>query len=113
MTLSQNLGARIKYYRKLRRLTQERLAEKADLSLNFIGIIEIGRSTPSLKSLARIASALEVPLQDLFKFSDFSVNPQALKRKVQKTLVKLAPGQLELLCNYLDLLQNTHLKKRK
>lgn len=111
MTLSQKLGDRIKHYRKLQRLTQEQLAEKADLSLNFIGLIEIGRSTPSLKSLARIANALNTPLHALLKFPDTNTSLQVLKLKASKALNQLTLNQLEYLCSLLDLLQSNTPKK--
>jgi len=46
-------------------LTQEALAEKADLHHNFIGEIERGNMNVSLDSLVKIAKALEVRVRDL------------------------------------------------
>lgn len=57
-------------YRKLRGLTQERLAEKVSTSTNYIGLIENGRKFPSLPVLERIAAALEVDSVDLFAKND-------------------------------------------
>lgn len=57
------IGLKISYYRKLRGLTQEQLAEKIDKNLAFIGAVEapnINR-TVSLDTLFDIASALDVP----------------------------------------------------
>ncbi len=110
MTLSQNLGVRIKHFRKLRGLTQEQLAEKADLSLNFIGIIEIGRSTPSLKSLNRIAKALGAPLHALLKFSNATPSAHALRKKIVQDVDALSPRQLEFLSLLLDKLRSLHWK---
>jgi len=62
------LGERIRMLRKAVGLTQERLAEKADLSVNFIGNTERGENVPSLKTLRRVAKALGVHLKDLLDF---------------------------------------------
>lgn len=47
-------------------LTHAELAEKTGLSDNFIGLIERGIKHPTLETLDKIASALEVNLSELF-----------------------------------------------
>lgn len=63
------LGKRIKLLREKKGLTQEKLAEKAGLSLDFVGKIEVNINKPGLKSLIKIANALDVELKELFDFS--------------------------------------------
>jgi len=46
-------------------LSQEQLAEKADLSYKYLGEVERGCVNISLDSLVRIAKALRVALHDL------------------------------------------------
>jgi transcriptional regulator with XRE-family HTH domain len=46
-------------------LTQESLAEKADLSTVFVSRIERGIESPSLDNLVKIAKALGVKVRDL------------------------------------------------
>ena len=57
------IGLKISYYRKLRGLTQEQLAEKIDKNLAFIGAVEAHNvnRTVSLDTLFDIADALDVP----------------------------------------------------
>lgn len=57
-----NIGARIAFYRKCRGLTQRKLAEKAGISLSYLGKIEAANVNThgSLNSLYRIASALSI-----------------------------------------------------
>ena len=64
----KSIGKRIKYLRERKGLTQEKLAEKAGLSLDFIGKIEVSINKPGLKSLIKIAKALDVHLKELFNF---------------------------------------------
>jgi len=47
------------------KLTQERLAEKADLHPVYLGQLERGEESASVRALARIAKALKVALKDL------------------------------------------------
>jgi transcriptional regulator with XRE-family HTH domain len=61
----QVLGATIREYRKRAKLTQERLAEKADLHPNYFGRLERGEEHVSLIALRRIAQALKVRVRDL------------------------------------------------
>ena len=63
------LGKKIKLLRESRGLTQEKLAEKASLSLDFVGKIEVNINKPGLKSLIKISNALDVELKELFDFS--------------------------------------------
>ena len=61
--LYKMIGLKISYYRKLRGLTQERLAELVNKSTAFIGSVEapnINR-TVSLDTLFDIAKVLDVP----------------------------------------------------
>jgi len=46
---------------------QDALAFKAGLDRTYLGGIERGERNPSLKNIAKIAKALEVPVSELFK----------------------------------------------
>lgn len=55
-----SIGKNIRKYRLMKKLRQEDLAEKADLSTNYIGAIERGEKIPSLETLILIINALDV-----------------------------------------------------
>ena len=55
----------MRHYRKQAHLTQEQLAENADLHHNFIGEVERGNMEISLTSMLKIAKALQIKLRDL------------------------------------------------
>lgn len=59
------LGESIRAKRKHLGLSQEKLAEKADLHPVYLGAVERGEENVSIDSLARIAKALKSPLRDL------------------------------------------------
>lgn len=68
----KRIGLKIAYYRKLRGLTQEQLAEKSGLSMIFISQIEAPNMEVglSLDALFMIADCLEVSPERLLKFDD-------------------------------------------
>jgi transcriptional regulator with XRE-family HTH domain len=61
----KRLGETIRAYREALSISQEKLAELADLSRNFIGAVERGENTLSVDALTRIAKALKVRVRDL------------------------------------------------
>ena len=63
-----NLGRRIKYLREKASLTQEKLAEKCGISLDYLGKIEVNINKPGLNTLIKIANALDIPVKLLFEF---------------------------------------------
>jgi transcriptional regulator with XRE-family HTH domain len=59
------LGEAIRATRKEAGFSQEKLAEKADLSTVFISRVERGVESPSVDNLVKIAKALRVRVRDL------------------------------------------------
>ncbi len=68
----RQLGLQIAYFRKLRGLTQEELAEQIDKSAAFIGHVEAPNinKAVSLDTLFDIAEALDVPVHKFLTFED-------------------------------------------
>lgn len=60
-----SLGSRIKSLRKAQNLTQQKLADKVDVSRIYVQALESNRRLPSMKLLKRLAPALEVEVTDL------------------------------------------------
>ena len=59
------LGRRVRQRRKRLGLSQEQLAERADLHWTYVSGVERGRRNPSLTTLARLAAALGLTLPQL------------------------------------------------
>ena len=66
------LGLKIAYYRKLRGLTQEELAERIDRTPAFIGHVEAPNISKavSLDTLFDIAKVLNIPAYKFLMFDD-------------------------------------------
>ncbi|MCP1306961.1 helix-turn-helix transcriptional regulator [Paenibacillus tyrfis] len=54
-------------------ISQEALAEKADLHYVYIGSMERGERNITLQNLEKIAKALNVELYELFEFEDLDI----------------------------------------
>lgn len=66
--ISKQLGERIRMFRQNRGLSQEKLGEKSDLNTSFIGQIERGGKKPTIESLEKIVTALDITFEELFAF---------------------------------------------
>lgn len=67
-TITQRFGTRIKKLREQKGISQHKLSQKAHLDLTTINEIENGNREPMLKTVWKIANALEVSLPQLFDF---------------------------------------------
>jgi transcriptional regulator with XRE-family HTH domain len=66
----KRLGAAVRVLRKEAGLSQMALAEKAGLTLNYIGNVERGEKVASVETLVRIARALEINGSELLAKAD-------------------------------------------
>ena len=82
-----SIGKNMRKYRVMRKLRQEDLAEKTDLSVNYIGDLERGEKMPALDTFINIANALEVSadmlLCDVVKAS-YEVKDSMLHERICK-----------------------------
>ena len=65
----KQLGLNIKKRRQQRGLTQQQLADKVGIGLNFMGKIEVAFLKPSLDTLIELAYALDTTVSDLTKLN--------------------------------------------
>jgi len=59
------IGIRIRELRLAKGISQEKLADLAGCDRTYVGMLDRKLTNPSLRVLARIAEALEVPLHEL------------------------------------------------
>jgi len=79
--LRKRLGQRIFALRKWRGLSQEKLAEASDYSVDFISLVERGINAPTIEGCGRIADALKLELKDLFDFDAYVPECKRPKKK--------------------------------
>ena len=66
--LKTQFGERLRDLRKQKEMTQERLAEEALISVDFLSLIERGINAPSFDTLEKLAIVLDVPVKYFFEF---------------------------------------------
>ena len=66
--LRKQFGKRLKTLRRQSGLTQEQLAEQAQVSVDFLSLVERGINAPSFDNLEKLAKALDVSVRELFEF---------------------------------------------
>ena len=66
----KRVGLKIKYYRKLKDLTQVVFSEKLGCTENYVSLIENGRKNISLKMIYKICGVLEISASKIFDIED-------------------------------------------
>jgi transcriptional regulator with XRE-family HTH domain len=79
------VGERLRAIRLLRRLTLREVAQAAGVSESFVSQLERGRSSASVATLQRLASALGIEISDLFADERVS-GPRVLRRQERQLL---------------------------
>lgn len=65
--ISKLIGRRLAKERNKQGLSQEQLAELAETNRNYIGVVERGEGNTGINNIHKIASALNLKLEILFK----------------------------------------------
>lgn len=80
MDIYSQLGKRIIYLRKKRKMSQLQLSVESEINKNYISDLERGKRNPSLMILNKIAIALKIDMSELLKgIQDFSYEDIVLK----------------------------------
>ena len=101
------LGERIKFWRQYRNFTQEKLAEKVELTPGFISLIETGKKRASLETLIRVCKELEITLNDLLvgnqitQPNDYSIEFSELISNLNESERNLIFEIIEAICKAL------------
>lgn len=99
----RSIGENIRKYRKTKKMTQETLAERAGLSVNYIGSTERGEKLPSLETFIVILNQLGVTadciLQDVVQ-ANYELKMSLLNEK----LSVLSPDQRATVEDVVDVL---------
>src|SRR5712691_11177157 len=81
-----DIGERLRAIRLLRRRTLKAVAAAAGVGERFLSQLERGRTSASVASLQRLASALRIEVSDLFA-TDGLPRPRVLRRDARQLLV--------------------------
>lgn len=76
MSISKELGLKIRFYRKEKRMTQEELAEICGFHPTYIGQLERGEKNASVETLYRVSKGLNISMCSLLDKIESSLNRQ-------------------------------------
>lgn len=97
MDAKKQLGARIKELRKIKKLTQEQLAEMVDVDPKHLRRIEVGGSYPSIDTLVKLAAALKYEVMDFFDFEHRVKDKKQLLESIGQLLREAQQEQLRVI----------------
>ena len=66
--ICKQFATNLKKIRLSKKLNKSKLSELAGLDISYIGKIERCEKFPNIKTIAKLAIALEIPVKDLFDF---------------------------------------------
>jgi len=91
------IGTRLRKLREDKKLSQGDIEERTGLLRCYISRVENGHTVPALETLERLASALEIPLYQLFLDGDESpALPNLSKRQTTEELVMDEESEKEM-----------------
>ena len=82
--LNKEIGKRIRYLRKQRGLSQEKLAECLNIATTSLSYIETGRGFMTLATLENMSRILQVEPYEIFKFSSVQTNEEMYEKIITK-----------------------------
>ena len=94
------LGGKLKAVRVEKNMTLDEVARKSSLTKGFISQIELNKTSPSITSLIKMASALEIRLTDLFREEDQKGNVLIEKEQRDSYYNKRTRLTIELLSSH-------------
>ena len=86
------LGKRIREERKAQKLSLEKLAEKADIGLGYLGEIERGIKMPSLNTFIKLVNALNISADALI-YDETKSGKEYLSGELAEKMHSLSPEQ--------------------
>lgn len=79
------LGKRIKELRKAQGISQQQLAERANIDQRSLSHIECGDTFPS-RALLDLALTLNIELKDLFDFEHLEISPSTMRDYIKTNI---------------------------
>jgi len=69
--ITEDVGCRIRYFRKQLGLSQEKLALKAEIDRTYLAGIESGKRNATIISIEKIVNALGVSMKNFWDFDPY------------------------------------------
>ena len=96
-------GKKIRKYRKERGMTQDELAEKLDLSINYVGALERSEKNLTVANLINIANVLGVTA-DMLLCDEIRTGYKIKSSMITEKIEKLSPSDRDKIMQMLDIM---------
>ena len=102
-----SIGKYLRKYRREKGLSQEALAEKTNLSSNYIGMLERGQKVPSLETFVELVNALDVSA-DMLLCEVVNTGFQVKNTLLTDKLEKLSPTDRNRIFGIIEIFLRTN-----
>ncbi len=103
--IAKNFGKNLLKFRKEKGFTREELAEKSNLSANYIYGLEVGTYLPGCIALIDLSNALDITISELLAKYLHNDRKNVID-KISTQITKISDKDIELIINILDFLEN-------
>ncbi len=112
-SLVKLVGSNIKEIRKLKKLTQEELAEKCGLQTSYLAGVERGDRNITIQTLEKIIEGLEEAPSSIFKFDTLNYDNKYFEKKelimiLQNLIEDKSETEVRLVLNIANEIFNTY-----
>lgn len=107
MDINQAWGKALRKERTERGLSQDELAHRANLNRTYISLLELGKRSPSLNTMAALAETLKIPPSELLRKSESPILQS--DQEYMNSQVRFSASDFELTENDVWLDQNNNL----
>ncbi|MCK8824869.1 helix-turn-helix domain-containing protein [Fuchsiella alkaliacetigena] len=94
--MKNQIGTKISMIRKHKKISQSELAQNANLSQSFISHLELGKRSPTLSTLNKIAEGLNMPLKKFLLYIANNLNSKIQEGTENITMGKEKTNKLKL-----------------
>ena len=102
--VSMDVGAKIRHFRTLQGLSQEKLAWQAGIAPAFLGQLERGLKSPTIKTLEKITDALHISMAEFF--AGPAETSESQNRAMQQVMYQLHSLPVESIQKISVIIQN-------
>ncbi|MGN0424267.1 MAG: helix-turn-helix domain-containing protein [Acetatifactor sp.] len=92
------VGSRIRYFRELKHISTNRLANLAGISQSYVRDIELGKKNPTIEIIFQLCKVLDISLKDFFDEEQTKIQEDPLLARIYR----LTPQQKESLLAFLN-----------
>ena len=93
--ITESVGARIRYFRRMKDMSQEELALSANINPAYFGQVERGLKCPTIDTLCKIAGALEVTPTELLRGEAATDMPEPYVQRARELLSRVPQQKME------------------